>query len=220
MLTLRRRALGITLDRISMAATGKQPKRRGRPPSGGREAILDATLALMRERGIANLTSRDVAARAGVSDASVYYHFKDRTGLIEAAFAHGMESLRSIAEADLSKAPPNEVLPAAFDSLVCFYRILVPILYAAQADEELRMMLSDYMHRRDLGPHKGVATLGCYLRKEQASGHVRREANADAIALLVIDCAFAFASRAEMLTDEKRRLPSREAVLAEIMRLL
>jgi AcrR family transcriptional regulator len=58
-----------------------EPRRRGRPSSGGREAILDAALALVREEGIARLTSRAVAARAGVSDASVYYHFKDRRGL-------------------------------------------------------------------------------------------------------------------------------------------
>ena len=37
------------------------PKRRGRPPAGGREAILAAALQLLRERGIARVTSREVA---------------------------------------------------------------------------------------------------------------------------------------------------------------
>src|SRR4051812_50101602 len=66
------------------------PRRRGRPPSGGREAILEATLALLRERGVARLTTRDVAERAGVSEASVYYHYTDKAGLLRAVFEAGL----------------------------------------------------------------------------------------------------------------------------------
>src|ERR671939_1356561 len=70
-------------------------KRRGRPPSGGREAIREATLALLRERGVARLTTRDVAERAGVSEASVYYHYGDKAGLLRAVFEAGLERLQA-----------------------------------------------------------------------------------------------------------------------------
>src|SRR6516165_11234624 len=73
------------------------PKRRGRPPAGGREAILAAALQLLRERGIARVTSREVAALAGVSEASVFYHYKDRAGLLQAVFEQGLEPLRELA---------------------------------------------------------------------------------------------------------------------------
>ena len=77
---------------------GDAPKRRGRPPAGGREAILAAALDVIRERGIARLTAREVAGLAGVSEASVFYHYKDRAGLLEAVFEEGLRSLRALAE--------------------------------------------------------------------------------------------------------------------------
>src|SRR5580698_5096589 len=114
-----------------MTATEEPPRRRGRPPSGGREAILEATLALLREGGVANLTSREVAARAGVSDASVYYHFGDREGLLRATYEHGMKPLIVIED------PPAEsletLLATHFAALEQFFDDALPILHAAQA---------------------------------------------------------------------------------------
>jgi AcrR family transcriptional regulator len=100
-----------------MTSTDEQPKRRGRPPSGGREAILEATLELLRERGISNLTSRNIAARAGVSDASVYYYFGDRAGLLQAVFEHGMRPLSFMSELGGEPVDRREVLQLSAHAL-------------------------------------------------------------------------------------------------------
>src|SRR5579871_3364329 len=92
-------------------AITEQPKRRGRPPAGGREAILAAALDVIRERGIARLTAREVAGLAGVSEASVFYHYKDRAGLLEAVFEEGLRPLQAMAaEGVHAGADPREVL--------------------------------------------------------------------------------------------------------------
>ncbi len=187
-----------------MTAT-EEPRKRGRPPSGGREAILDATLAVLREEGIANLTSRAVAARAGVSDASVYYHFGDRAGLLQAVFEHGMKPLMFMAGLDSATMDPPTVIRKASAALERFFEDVLPVLYAAQADPELRARLADYIEAHHLGPHKGVHLLGAYLRAEQAAGRVNPDANPDAIALLVIDTAFARAAQRQMLLDKEGR---------------
>jgi AcrR family transcriptional regulator len=203
-----------------MKATEESPRRRGRPPSGGREAILDATLEILREQGIANLTSREVAARAGVSDASVYYHFGDRAGLLQAVFEHGMKPLMFMAGLDSETMDPPAVLRQASATLERFFEDVLPVLHAAQADPDLRAALADYIEAHHLGPHKGVHLLGNYLRAEQAAGRVNPEADVDAIALLVIDSAFARAAQRQMLLHQGGQLPSNEALLNEISRLL
>jgi AcrR family transcriptional regulator len=201
-----------------MTAT-EEPRRRGRPPSGGREAILDATLEVLREEGIAHLTSRAVAARAGVSDASVYYHFGDRAGLLQAVFEHGMKPLMFMAGLDAETMDPPTVIRRASAALERFFEDVLPVLYAAQADPELRVRLADYIEEHHLGPQKGVHLLGAYLRAEQAAGRVNPDADPDAIALLVIDAAFARAGQRQMLLH-KGELPSNDALLNEISRLL
>jgi AcrR family transcriptional regulator len=204
-----------------MTATEEPPRRRGRPPSGGREAIVEAALAVLREQGIANLTSREVAARAGVSDASVYYHFGDRAGLLQAVFEHGMKPLQFMAGLEGEELEPAAVISAAFASLERFFDDVLPVFHAAQADPELRAALAAFVEAKHLGPQKGVQLLGNYLRAQQEAGRVRADADADAIALLVIDCAFARTARKQMLLhNDEQHLPSGEAVLAEIHRLL
>jgi AcrR family transcriptional regulator len=79
------------------------PKLRGLPPSGGREAILAAALELLRERGIARLTTREIAASAGASEASIFYHYRGRAGLLMAVFEQGLRPLQELSEGlDLS----------------------------------------------------------------------------------------------------------------------
>lgn len=198
----------------------EQPKRRGRPPSGGREAILEATLQLIRERGIANLTTRGVAARAGVSEASVFYHFKDRAGLMIAAFESGMKPLEFMAEPSHGPLSIEQVLEAAYESLESFFDDVLPILYAAQSDEELRPVVADYIETEDLGPHKGVAALGGYLRAQQAAGRLSADADPEAIALMVIDAAFGRSARRQLLMRDDERLPTSGEVLDQIRQLL
>ena len=203
-----------------MTATEEPPKRRGRPPSGGREAILDAALTVLRDQGIANLTSREVAARAGVSDASVYYHFRDRAGLLQAVFEYGMKPLKFMAGIEPGMLDPPTMIRKAFVTLQQFFEDVLPVLHAAQADPELRTAVAEFIESKDLGPHKGVALLGGYLRAEQAAGRVRADADPDAIAMMVIDCAFGAIARRQMHLQKGELLPPSEASLEQICRLL
>jgi AcrR family transcriptional regulator len=58
-----------------------------------RERILQAASAIFEAQGIAGLTVRAIAARAGVSTIGVYSHFKGKSGLIEALYQEGFERL-------------------------------------------------------------------------------------------------------------------------------
>lgn len=49
-----------------------------------RRAVLEAAFAEVAERGLRELTLREVARKIGVTHAAPYHHFKDREALIEA----------------------------------------------------------------------------------------------------------------------------------------
>lgn len=78
------------------------------PPSP-RRAILGATEALLLARGSADLTIRAVAERCGYSAPTIYHHFGDKDGLVdavlEARFAEMLKRLRAV---------PDEIPPHAY----------------------------------------------------------------------------------------------------------
>jgi len=78
---------------------GSEPPR-GAKPEGGRdsyhhgnlrEALVDAALSLIAERGPAGFTFAEVARAAGVSAAAPYRHFRDRNALIAEIARQGYE---------------------------------------------------------------------------------------------------------------------------------
>ena len=205
---------------LPVSTPGDAPRRRGRPPAGGREAILAAALQLLRERGIARVTSREVAALAGVSEASVFYHYKDRAGLLQAVFEHGLEPLRALAaDGGLSGDDLHDVLTRWTTALERFLDQALPVLAAAQSDITLLDAMAAYMTEQDLGAHHGVKALGDYLASEQAAGRVRAGVDPHATAILLVGACYTRAAERQ-LPAEVTELPALENIVRAFEELL
>ena len=59
-----------------------------------RDRILDAAAHVMRTRGFARTTTREIARAAGYSEATLYKHFQDKTDLFLAVLKERLPSLR------------------------------------------------------------------------------------------------------------------------------
>ncbi|RDV08619.1 TetR/AcrR family transcriptional regulator [Arthrobacter sp. RT-1] len=83
------------------APKGSAPK--GSAPKGQRPArttatrqkLFDASMALIGERGAANVTVDEIAAAAGVSKGTVYYNFGSKSELIAQLLRHGVDILKA-----------------------------------------------------------------------------------------------------------------------------
>jgi AcrR family transcriptional regulator len=93
------------------ATPGRAPRRLRRGPLT-RKQILDASLHLFSEKGFAKTSVRDIAHRAGITDAAIYYHFKSKRELFEALFEErGITSaLSELEQATISERPVLDVL--------------------------------------------------------------------------------------------------------------
>ena len=65
-----------------------------------RRALLDAAASAIEESGVAALSLRDLARRAGVSHAAPAHHFGDKAGLLAALAAEGYEMQADALEAE------------------------------------------------------------------------------------------------------------------------
>jgi AcrR family transcriptional regulator len=75
-----------------------------------RQALIDATLALVEEQGPAAATIRDAAKRAGVSSGAPFRHFPSRKALMTAVAEEAMGRLREEIAAALEKETSDDPL--------------------------------------------------------------------------------------------------------------
>jgi AcrR family transcriptional regulator len=72
-----------------------------------REALIQAGIDILSERGLAALTLRACAARAGVSHAAPAHHFKGLPGLTAAICARGYRIFSDLMVAERDRAAPD-----------------------------------------------------------------------------------------------------------------
>jgi AcrR family transcriptional regulator len=77
----------------------KTMAKREMPINETRDRILEAALALFRERGFAEATMREVAARAGVATGLAYYYFESKNAIVLAFYARAKDELPARLEA-------------------------------------------------------------------------------------------------------------------------
>jgi AcrR family transcriptional regulator len=82
----------------------------GAEDSATRAALLDAAQALMVEEGYAAVTSRKVAARAGVTPPLVHYYFRTMDDLFVALVRRGAEQARARQAKALASPHPLRAL--------------------------------------------------------------------------------------------------------------
>jgi AcrR family transcriptional regulator len=112
-----------------VSAPGPAPKRRaaarevaevGRP---GEEAILRAAIAVMAEHGYHGTSVRDIAERAELSPAALYYHFTSKQDVLATIMERGIERLLMRTRTALAEAgeAPEDRLSAIVAVQVLFH---------------------------------------------------------------------------------------------------
>jgi AcrR family transcriptional regulator len=106
--------------------------RRGYHHGNLREALIDAALMLLAEKGPGAFTIAEAARLAGVSSAAPYRHFRDAEALLAAVAERGYERFAAALAEAWSDGRPNP--QRAFDALGQAYLAFArrePALYAA-----------------------------------------------------------------------------------------
>ncbi|MGV9673746.1 TetR/AcrR family transcriptional regulator [Nocardia sp. NPDC003482] len=129
---------------------------RGRPRTGVREAVIDSAQRLLTESGVARLSTKEVAARAGVAESSIFYHFGDRMGLLHAVIQQHLRPLKEMLGERSGAADLRADLLALVATLEEFFLAAIPIMAAILSDAELRASYETRSRDLDLGPHRAV----------------------------------------------------------------
>ena len=144
---------------------------RSRPAA--REALLDAAAAIMREHGIARTRTRNVAQRAGYSEATMYKHFADKTDLMLAVLQERSTAFTQLAAALADHSGSlEEALTRIARAAIAFYVDNFPMLASIFADPQVLDGHRDALRERGLGPHHVNEAVAAYLRSEMEAGRI------------------------------------------------
>lgn len=99
-----------------------------------RTHILEVALERFAYQGIAATTIQDVADHAGVSKASVLYHFSSKDQLVDQALAPGLEALedlvQSMAQSGISAPHDREGFLSGFVDFLIDHRLATHVVVA------------------------------------------------------------------------------------------
>ena len=167
-----------------------------------RDRILDAAAHVMRTRGFARTTTKEIARAAGYSEATLYKHFQDKTDLFLAVLKERLPSLGSTLSAlsagidDTDTAASESLasrLTATAHGAIAFYEASFPISASVFSEPELLTAHHAAVTRQGAGPQYPLEALARYLRLEQGRGRIRPGADCDAAASLLLGSCFQYA---------------------------
>jgi AcrR family transcriptional regulator len=151
-----------------MAKSGPRVgKPRGAQSADVRAALVSAAIDALRETGYAGASAREIAGRAGCSQALVFYHFGTVNDLLLAALDE-VSSLRMAAYRDMLASPTSasalatsarEIFTADLDA--GYVRVLVEMITAAHAVPGLGEQVVERLQPwRELTEHAVRSALG------------------------------------------------------------
>lgn len=131
-----------------MSWSKKSRSRRGYHHGNLREALIDAALNLIAEKGPAGFSFAEAARAAGVSAAAPYRHFRDKDALMADVAQRGFETLQERLESAWDGGKPDPV--KAFDAMGRAYLDFArdePASYVAMFESQLAPSEYPELHR-------------------------------------------------------------------------
>jgi AcrR family transcriptional regulator len=147
-----------------------------------RDRIVSAAAGVIRDRGLARATTKEIALAAGLSEAALYKHFRDKTDIFLAVLGERGPTTLVTVLGDLpgrvGAEPVEAVLREVTLAAVDFYE---PTLFAAHREK---------LRERNSGPQVPVEVLTGYLVAEQRLGRLHPDADPAAAAGMLLGAAF------------------------------
>ncbi|GIW07405.1 MAG: TetR family transcriptional regulator [Dehalococcoidia bacterium] len=162
-----------------MTPRAYQLGRRGAVVQETRQKVIDAARAILVEEGIRHASLGDVARRADVARATVYYQFGSRRGLLEAVIDDALSRAegRSLAAA-YGRPDPAEAVVAVLHEVARFWAAEFPVFRAvlplASVDPDVQAIVAGHAGARE-------AILWGLVRRLEAANRIKRGTTAQQV---------------------------------------
>lgn len=174
--------------------------------------MLDAAAHVMRTRGLARATTKEIAKEAGYSEAALYKHFRDKTDMFLAVLTERapgtLAAVLAHLEHSVGERSVTETLRDVALAALGFYHETFVMAAAVFSEPHLLAAHRSAVQERGAGPHHVSDAVAKYIAAEQNLGRLRADADPRAAANLLLGACFQHAflnSFADITMDDETR---------------
>ncbi len=157
------------------------------------ERLVEAAAGVMREKGLARTTTKEIARAAGYAEGTLYNHFASKEDLFLAVLGERLPGFVALVMMLPERAGRGTVcgnLTEVATTALAFYMQSVPMAAAIFAEPDLLARHIAGVRAAQGGPHQPNEAVAAYLRAEQRRGRLRADADPQAAADLLLGACF------------------------------
>jgi AcrR family transcriptional regulator len=158
-----------------------------------RERMVEAAERVMRSKGLAHTTTKEIAREAGYSEGAIYKHFESKEELFIRVLTERLPSFVGIIQ-ELPRRAGREALGGVLEEVagaaLAFYGESFPMSVSVFSEPGLLARHREEMRRMGAGPEKANEALAAYLEAERDLGRVREDADPEAAAAMLLGACF------------------------------
>jgi AcrR family transcriptional regulator len=159
-----------------------------------RERILDATEQVIQERGLARVTTKEIARVAGVAEGTLFKYFERKEDLLLAVVQEHLPSFVAVAHPEQAGARTvGEQLEAIAQAAMAYYAQLIPPTIAFCADAALLARHREWMQAQQAGPQRIFELVAAYITAEQRLGRLDAQRDPMSVAALLLGPCYQYA---------------------------
>jgi AcrR family transcriptional regulator len=177
-----------------------------------REGIIDATVKVIREKGVAGATTRAIVQAVPCAEGTLYLYFKHRTELIlaviETSAGGFVEDLRRLPQ-HVGQNTVEENVGMIIRQAEKFQKNVLTLLAGVIGDPELLQAQQKVMRKARKGPHLSRLAIAGYLDAEKVLGRVHAQIDSEMIAGLLLRASFGTVFEERFAGTTSRAISSR-----------
>ena len=171
------------------------------PRRDTRTVIMAAAEEVGRRVGLARVTTKEVAAVAECSEASIYYHFENRNDLLAELVARRFAELteRMAGFQPSANDPVTEQLNGLVTVVMEAFVELIGLSAPLFADPEVLGQFREVLIKRSISPHGIQVTVASRLGDLQRQRLLRDDVDVNVVALLIVGACHELALESHLM---------------------
>ncbi len=158
-----------------------------------RQHILDTAERVLKERGLARITTRDITRAAGLADGTLYVHFPHKEDLFLAIIQRYLPAFVPTVQPEQAG---TQSLHASLEAIglaaVRYYGELIPLAASLFADPFLLLRHQAWMAEHG-GPEQIYQRVAAYITAEQHIGRIHQDYEPRDVAAALLGPCFQYA---------------------------